>query len=112
MRQGGKSRLRSLGEFLSSGGYSILRPRPAPHPFTSQLYTDWSVAMFEIDRLREGLRQIVEGDYPSDAGNAETWAAEILTDSHAVEWQGEPLSRSPHARLSPYRRADGRATGS
>jgi hypothetical protein len=36
--------------------------------------------------LREGLRQIIEGDYPSDAGNAETWAREVLADHEAVNW--------------------------
>jgi hypothetical protein len=40
----------------------------------------------EVLRLREGLRQVVEGDYPSDALNAETWAGEVLADSHAVDW--------------------------
>lgn len=40
----------------------------------------------ERERLREALRQIVEGDYPADAINAETWAAEVLADSNAVAW--------------------------
>ena len=102
MSRAGWDRLRRFGELLSSGGYSLLRPRPTNN-YTTKLYTDWAVAMYEIERLREGLRQIVEGDYPSDAGDAETWAAEVLADSHCVEWDGEPLSRSPLARLSPLR---------
>lgn len=44
----------------------------------------------EVDRLRRGLRQIVEGNYPADALNAETWAQELLFDSRAVEWDDEP----------------------
>lgn len=37
--------------------------------------------------LREGLRQVAEGDYPADACNAETWAREVLNDPRAVRWQ-------------------------
>lgn len=43
----------------------------------------------EVERLRQGLRQIVEGDYPADAGNAETWAQEILDRAESVRWQDD-----------------------
>lgn len=38
------------------------------------------------DLLREGLRQVAEGDYPAEAGDAETWAREVLNDPRAVRW--------------------------
>lgn len=44
----------------------------------------------EHEQLREGLRQIIEGDFPSDAGNAETWASEVLGRPEAVQWEREP----------------------
>lgn len=40
----------------------------------------------ELAQLREGLHQIVEGDYPAEALNAETWAAEVLANPGCVEW--------------------------
>jgi hypothetical protein len=44
----------------------------------------------ENDRLRKGLRQIVDEDYPAEAGDAGTWAAEILANPAVVDWHGEP----------------------
>lgn len=49
---------------------------------------EWAALYTENERLRRGLQQIVEGDYPAEAIKAETWAAEVLADSHAVEWGG------------------------
>jgi hypothetical protein len=38
------------------------------------------------NKYRIGLEQIVNSDYPAEALNAETWAAEILNDPHCVDW--------------------------
>lgn len=41
----------------------------------------------ENELLRRGLRQIADGDYPFEAGDAETWASEILHDPSRVDWK-------------------------
>jgi hypothetical protein len=42
-----------------------------------------------IRAYEKGLQQIVEGDYPADALNAETWAGEVLHDFNAVNWEND-----------------------
>lgn len=42
-----------------------------------------------VSLYRKALEQIVSGDYPAEAGNAETWAAEVLHDPRAVYWEDE-----------------------
>lgn len=39
-------------------------------------------AIYEVARLRRGLQQIVDGDYPTDAW---AWARAILADSFCVD---------------------------
>lgn len=46
----------------------------------------------EVALLRRGLQQIATGDYPAEAGSAETWAEEILHDTQAVNWEEYELS--------------------
>lgn len=61
--------------------------RLIPHD-TRFIHDNWTTEN-EVARLRAGLLQIVEGDYPADAGNTETWAEELLHDSNAVYWRSE-----------------------
>lgn len=41
------------------------------------------------DLLREGLRQVAEGDYPADAGSPEVWAREVLDRPESVRWDSD-----------------------
>lgn len=47
----------------------------------------WRYAAAEVTALRKGLQQIADQDYPIDAGDAATWAREVLADPAAVHWK-------------------------
>jgi hypothetical protein len=40
-----------------------------------------------VRMLRWGLQQIVHGNYPASAGDAATWAQELLDNPEHVEWE-------------------------
>lgn len=68
----------------------VIRLRVEAPQLHYALHRDALWLLAEVDRLREGLRQVVEGDYPADAGDEETWAREVLDNPAAVDWEDVP----------------------
>lgn len=47
----------------------------------------WKLIEDTVRCYQKALQQIATGDFPFDAGDAETWAKEVLNNPECVNWQ-------------------------